>query len=444
MEKNKLDLIFKSYDIRGVFGETLTPIEAFKIGSAFAEFVDSESIIVGHDGRISRFDMLNAVASGIQDYGKEIIYVGMVPTDIVYSLSGLLQKPGIVITASHNPKEYNGLKFCNSGAVPIGEFSGLNKIKEIAQTLNTATIREFNSRVTNEIDLYFDHLNNLVNPEKISKNLKFGIDGGNGAIGSVFERLSKDYQFDFLPLYLDVDGTFPNHPADPSNEENLQDLISLVLKNNLNFGVAFDGDADRAVFVDDLGRVLSGSIMTTIIADYLSRANKNLKVVHNINVSPHALSILKDKNINLFKCKVGHSNIKALMREVDADFGGEHSAHFYYKDNYFADSAIVTLLMFMSIISAEKLKVSDIVNSYNFPPSSGEINFKVNDVSESIDKITKIFEGEFDFLDGISLKTADFWFNVRGSNTEPKLRINIEAKSHGKLKEVLDIISSTI
>ncbi len=444
MEKNKLDLIFKSYDIRGVFGETLTPIEAFKIGSAFAEFVDSESIIVGHDGRISRFDMLNAVASGIQDYGKEIIYVGMVPTDIVYSLSGLLQKPGIVITASHNPKEYNGLKFCNSGAVPIGEFSGLNKIKEIAQTLNTATIREFNSRVTNEIDLYFDHLNNLVNPEKISKNLKFGIDGGNGAIGSVFERLSKDYQFEFLPLYLDVDGTFPNHPADPSNEENLQDLISLVLKNNLNFGVAFDGDADRAVFVDDLGRVLSGSIMTTIIADYLSRANKNLKVVHNINVSPHALSILKDKNINLFKCKVGHSNIKALMREVDADFGGEHSAHFYYKDNYFADSAIVTLLMFMSIISAEKLKVSDIVNSYNFPPSSGEINFKVNDVSESIDKITKIFEGEFDFLDGISLKTADFWFNVRGSNTEPKLRINIEAKSHGKLKEVLDIISSTI
>ncbi len=444
MEKNKLDLIFKSYDIRGVFGETLTPIEAFKIGSAFAEFVDSESIIVGHDGRISRFDMLNAVASGIQDYGKEIIYVGMVPTDIVYSLSGLLQKPGIVITASHNPKEYNGLKFCNSGAVPIGEFSGLNKIKEIAQTLNTATIREFNSHVTNEIDLYFDHLNNLVNPEKISKNLKFGIDGGNGAIGSVFERLSKDYQFDFLPLYLDVDGTFPNHPADPSNEENLQDLISLVLKNNLNFGVAFDGDADRAVFVDDLGRVLSGSIMTTIIADYLSRANKNLKVVHNINVSPHALSILKDKNINLFKCKVGHSNIKALMREVDADFGGEHSAHFYYKDNYFADSAIVTLLMFMSIISAEKLKVSDIVNSYNFPPSSGEINFKVNDVSESIDKITKIFEGEFDFLDGISLKTADFWFNVRGSNTEPKLRINIEAKSHGKLKEVLDIISSTI
>jgi len=441
---NNLDVIFKSYDIRGVFGDTLSLQDAYKIGYSFAEFVDSETILIGHDGRLSNMEMLNAVASGISISGKSVLYVGLVPTDVVYSLSGLLELPGIVITASHNPKEYNGLKLCNSGAVPIGEHSGLLEIKNNIKNIDHGVISNLNLNTSNELDLYFEHIKKLVKPEKVNSQIKFGVDGGNGAIGSIFEDLSTIYNFECEKLYMEVDGNFPNHPADPSNKDNLKEVIKLVQEKKLDFGVAFDGDADRAVFIDDTGKVVSGSMMTTLIADYLSENNDNLKVVHNVNVSPHALSILDSKNISLFRCKVGHSNIKAMMKELEADFGGEHSAHFYYKDNYFADSAILTLLMFMTIISERGEKVSSMFDQYNFPPSSGEINFEVEDVKRSLEKIKTVFTGDFDELDGLSYFDENFWFNVRGSNTEPKLRVNIEAPSQKILDEVLEKISTTI
>ena len=441
---NNLDVIFKSYDIRGVFGDSLTMQDAYKIGYSFSQFVDSDSILIGHDGRVSNMEMLDAVASGISSTGKSILYVGLVPTDVVYSLSGLLNLPGVIITASHNPKEYNGLKLCNSGAVPIGEHSGLLDIKNSIKNIDSGVINNFQLEKNNELDLYFEHVQRLVSPKKINNKIKFGVDGGNGAIGSIFNDLENIYNFNCDQLYMEVDGTFPNHPADPSSKENLQEIIKLVKDNNLDFGVAFDGDADRAVFIDDLGNIVSGSMMTTLIADYLSEKNNNLKVVYNVNVSPHALSLLESKGVSLFRCKVGHSNIKAMMKELDADFGGEHSAHFYYKDNYFADSAILTLLMLMSIITEKGQKVSSMIDKYNFPPSSWEINFTVKDVNDSLKKIKTVFSGNFDELDGLSYFDEKFWFNVRGSNTEPKLRVNIEAFSQKILDEVLEKISTTI
>jgi phosphomannomutase len=389
-------------------------------------------------------EMLNAVASGVSNSGKSVLYVGLVPTDVVYSLSGLLELPGIVITASHNPKEYNGLKLCNSGAVPIGEHSGLLEIKNNIKNIDFGEISNLRLETNDELDLYFQHIQKLVQPEKVSSHLKFGVDGGNGAIGSIFEEISAIYKFNCEKLYMEVDGNFPNHPADPSNNENLKEIIKLVQEKKLDFGVAFDGDADRAVFIDDTGKVVSGSMMTTLIADYLSEKKDNLKVVYNVNVSPHALSILESKNISLFRCKVGHSNIKAMMKELHADFGGEHSAHFYYKDNYFADSAILTLLMLMSIVSERGKKVSSMIDEYNFPPSSGEINFTVESVNDSLEKIKTVFSGNFDELDGLSYVDENFWFNVRGSNTEPKLRVNIEASSQKILEEVLEKISTNI
>ena len=441
---NNLDVIFKSYDIRGVFGDTLTLQDAYKIGYSFSEFVNSDSILIGHDGRLSNMEMLNAVASGISSNDKTIVYVGLVPTDVVYSLSGLLELPGVIITASHNPKEYNGLKLCNSGAVPIGEHSGLLKIKNNIKNIDDGEIYNHHLETKKELDLYFQHIKKLVKPENLNSQIKFGVDGGNGAIGSIFNDLANIYNFDCEELYMKVDGNFPNHPADPSNEENLKEIIKLVHDNKLDFGVAFDGDADRAVFIDDTGKVVSGSMMTTLIADYLSEQNSNLKVVCNVNVSPHALSILESKNISLFRCKVGHSNIKAMMKELEADFGGEHSAHFYYKDNFFADSAILTLLMLMSIISERGEKLSTMIDKYNFPPSSGEINFVVEDVESSLKKIKTIFTGNFDELDGLSYFDDNFWFNVRGSNTETKLRVNIESSSQKILDEVLEKISTNI
>jgi len=444
MTKNKLDLIFKSYDIRGVYGESIDQGIAYKIGKAFAEFVLDETIIVGHDGRVSNIEMLDAFTSGIKSINKKIIYAGLVPTDIVYSLSGLLNKPGAIITASHNPKNYNGLKLCNAGAIPIGENSGLKDIKKLADIEVNVNIEELQNNDKNIVEKYYEHLKNLVSPESISQKLTFGIDGGNGVFGAVFDSLNNIYKFNTKSIYLEVDGNFPNHPADPSDENNLTDLKKLVVDNNLDFGIAFDGDADRGVFIDDLGRVISGSMMTVLISEFLSSKNTQFKVVHNINVSPHALKMMKDKNIELYKCKVGHSNIKKMMRDVDANFGGEHSAHFYYKDNFYADSAILTLLIFMKMLSENNHSISSIIDKYNFPPSSGEINFVVEDIENSIDKIKNIFDGEFDFTDGLSCLNSNFWFNVRGSNTESKLRINIEADNQEILEQVLEKISSSI
>ena len=302
---NNLDVIFKSYDIRGVFGDSLTLEDAYKIGYSFSEFVESDSILIGHDGRISNIEMLNAVTSGITSNGKSILYVGLVPTDVVYSLSGLLNVPGVIITASHNPKEYNGLKLCNSGAVPIGEHSGLLDIKNNIINIDFGEINSFQIKKNNELDLYFEHIQNLVSPEKINTKIKFGVDGGNGVVGSIFNDLTKIYNFNCEELYMDVDGNFPNHPADPSNKENLREIIKLVHDNNLDFGVAFDGDADRAVFIDDVGKVVSGSMMTALIADYLSEKNDKLKVVYNVNVSPHAYLYLSQKECLFLDVKSG-------------------------------------------------------------------------------------------------------------------------------------------
>jgi len=444
MTKNKLDLIFKSYDIRGIYGDSIDQHVAYKIGKAFAEFVTDDTIIVGHDGRVSNIEMLDAFTSGIKSINKEIIYAGLVPTDIVYSLSGLLKKPGAIITASHNPKNYNGLKLCNAGAIPIGENSGLKDIKKLANTNDEIHIEKFQNNDKYIVSKYFEHLENLISPASISQKLNFGIDGGNGVFGAVFDSLNNIYKFNTKSIYLEVDGNFPNHPADPSDETNLTDLKKLVVDNDLDFGIAFDGDADRGVFIDDLGRVISGSMMTVLIAEFLSSQNTEFKVVHNVNVSPHALKMMKDDNIELYKCKVGHSNIKKMMRDVDADFGGEHSAHFYYRDNFYADSAILTLLIFMKMLSENKNKISSVIDNYNFPPSSGEVNFAVEDIDSAINKIESIFEGEFDKTDGLSCLHSDFWFNVRGSNTETKLRINVEADTQEILDQVLEKISSSI
>jgi len=444
VSENKLDLIFKAYDIRGIFGETLTPETAYKIGYAYADFVDSEKIIIGHDGRLSNKEMLNAVASGIKKNNKSILYIGTVPTDVVYSLSGMKDMPGVVVTASHNPKEWTGLKLCNKGATPIGIETGLLEIKNKVANLNIDIDIQNSFEEENIVDSYIEHLNSIVETRNINDSISFGIDAGNGALGSVIEKLENSYNLNFDSLYMDVDGNFPNHPADPSDENNLKELKALVIEKNKAFGVAFDGDADRAVFIDNLGNLISGSLMTAIISDWLNEKKGNLKIVHNVNVSPSVVKYLKEKGITTIRSKVGHSYIKQIMKEEDADFGGEHSAHFYLKENYYADSGIVTLLIFLQILTEKDIKVSELIQRYNFPPSSGEINFEVKSVDESLRKIENSFENSFDKLDGISYFTDNFWFNVRGSNTEPRLRLNAEAKDSEILNEIISKIKNII
>ena len=243
---------------------------------------------------------------------------------------------------------------------------------------------------------------------------------------------------------MEVDGNFPNHPADPSDPANLRELKELVISKNKAFGVAFDGDADRAVFLDDKGNLISGSLMTALVSDWLNEKKDNLKIVHNVNVSPSVVNYLKKNGITTIRAKVGHSYIKQVMREEDADFGGEHSAHFYLKENYYADSGIVTLLIFLQILSEKNVKASELIDSYNFPPTSGEINFEVTSVKESLEKIENSFENSFDKLDGISYFADNYWFNVRGSNTEPKLRLNAEAEDEETLNNLINEITNII
>jgi len=444
VSENKLDLIFKAYDIRGIFGETLTLETAYKIGYAYSDFVDSEKIIVGHDGRLSNKEMLNAVASGIRKNNKSILYIGTVPTDVVYSLSGIQSLAGIVITASHNPKEWTGLKFCNKGATPIGIDTGLLDIKKKVENLDIDIDIHTDFQEENIVDSYIEHLNSIVKPEDLNNSISFIIDAGNGALGSVIEKLKNSYNLNFDELYMDVDGNFPNHPADPSNPENLKELKELVISRNKAFGVAFDGDADRAVFLDDKGNLISGSLMTALVSDWLKEKKENLKIVHNVNVSPSVVKYLEKNGITTIRSKVGHSYIKQVMREENADFGGEHSAHFYLKENFYADSGIVTLLIFLQLLSEKNLKVSELIKSYNFPPSSGEINFEVTSVNESLSKIENYFENSFDKLDGLSYFADNYWFNVRGSNTEPKLRLNAEAEDEQILNHLINEIINII
>jgi phosphomannomutase len=444
VNQNKLDLIFKAYDVRGIYGDTLTLETAYNIGVAFSEFVQSEKIIVGHDGRTSNLEIFNAVATGIKSKNKDVHYIGTVPTDVVYSLSGLLDLPGLIITASHNPKEWNGFKFCNRGASPIGVESGLLEIKKLASKNYALPLVLAESKKEDVTEIYINHLKEIVNPEHINSSIKFAIDGGNGAIGSVIDSLSSKYGLNYEGIYMDVDGTFPNHPADPSNPKNLEELVNLVLEKNYQFGVAFDGDADRAVFSDDKGNIISGSIMTAIISDWLLAKRGGIKVVHNVNVPPSVTSYLNKKGVNLIRSKVGHSYIKQIMRDEDADFGGEHSAHFYLRENFYADSGIVTLLIFLQILSEKNQTPSELISSYSFFPSSGEINFNVKNVDESIAIVQNSFEKEFDTLDGISYFEDDYWFNIRGSNTEPKLRLNAEAKNIEILNELVNKIRNII
>ena len=444
MNENKLDLIFKAYDVRGIFNETITPEIGFKIGAAFASYVDSNEIIVGHDGRISNDEMFAAVSSGIMSVNKKVLYVGMVPTDVVYTLSGIKNLPGLIITASHNPKEYTGMKFCNVGAVAIGQETGLKEIQKLAENFDDDFIISTLPEKQTMNQLYLEHFQKIVDPSEISDKVKFSVDAGNGVLGAIIEDLSKSFSLNFEGLYMEVDGNFPNHPADPSNQDNLLDLKNKVLSQNFDFGVAFDGDADRSVFVDDKGNVISGSMMTCLISDWLFEKKSEIKIVHNVNVQPSVIEYLKNKGIETIRSKVGHSYIKKIMRDNDADFGGEHSAHFYLRENFYADSGILTLLIFLKILSEKNIKSSELVQNYNFKPSSGEINYIVEDVEISLKKIENSFEGEFDKLDGISYFSDDFWFNVRGSNTEPMLRLNAEAINQKTLDNIIEKISNII
>jgi len=438
--------VFKAYDIRGrTDNGELTPELARAVGAAFVELTDARQIAVGWDCRASSPEMSDAMIDGITRRGASVLALGEVPTDVVYYVSGSRSLPGVMITASHNPAEYNGIKLCRAGAAPVGEETGLSDIEKMVSNPENGKASERGSVETLDAsDGYVKHLLGIVD-ESAMDDLRVAVDGGNGMAGAVIEEVFDAIPPTLIGLYLEPDGTFPNHPADPLQPENLVDLIALVKSEKANVGVAFDGDADRAFFIDDLGEPLSGSTTTALIARWFLARQPGATIVHNLITSRAVPEIVTASGGKPVRTRVGHSFIKQVMADTGAVFGGEHSGHYYFAANYRADSGMLAMLVLLQVLSESGKKLSEIRTEVEPYAASGEINIRVDDQKAALRRVTEAFaEAEIDELDGLTISWPDRWFNLRASNTEPLLRLNIEGPDQAAVTELSDKVQAVI
>jgi phosphomannomutase len=439
-----LSNIIKAYDVRGVVPDEFDEDIALRIGAAFAEFVDADEVIVGHDCRLSSPSLREALIDGITGQGTDVRLIGEIPTDLLYFAAGSLSLPGVVITASHNPPQYNGLKFCQPGAAPIGQDTGLLDIRAMAERgVDPSPVR--GTVVHQDLTAgYVDHVVGATEASGIS-GMTVAADGGNGMAGAVLPAVFERIDAELLGLYLEPDGTFPNHPADPLRPENLVDLSALVIERGPDIGVAFDGDADRAFFVDDRAVPLPGSTTTAIIADWFLEREPGSAIVHNLICSRAVPETVEASGGLAVRTKVGHSYIKQVMAETGAVFGGEHSGHYYFRDNYRADSGIMAMLVLLRVLSDAGVPLSELRTRYEPYAQSGEINFRVTDVLAAERAVERAFgDHAADRLDGLTIDLGDRWFNLRPSNTEPVVRLNVEGPDDGAVDELVAEVSQII
>ncbi len=444
--------IFKAYDIRGLAETEITPDFAFRVGLAFARFLEQErepaTIVIGEDMRPSSPILADAFSAGVASNGMDVIRIGLASTDMLYFASGTLNMPGAMFTASHNPAEYNGIKLCKSGARPIGKESGLARIEREVIEGSPISMRSVGRQTRrNMLDDYVQHLLSLVDVTEI-RPLKIVIDAGNGMAGftakPVFERLNVE----LVGLYFELDGTFPNHDANPIDPANLRDLQKAVLKHKADIGLAFDGDADRCFLVDERGEIVNPStLMGLISARELSKYPKS-SVIYNLISSRSVAEIVKENGGTAIRSRVGHSYIKKLMADTGAVFGGEHSGHFYFRDFWCADSGMLAALHAVAALGTQASPLSKILKKYQRYFASGEINSTVSDPVSILARVEESYRNKngvtLDYLDGLTAEADAWWFNLRLSNTEPLLRLNIEAKTQARLKRVGDEVLTLI
>lgn len=440
-----LHSIFKAYDVRGRTDTgDLDADTAERIGSAFARFSGAAEIAVGHDCRLSSPELSRAFAAGVVAQGVDVLDIGEVATDTLYYVSGHRHLPGVMITASHNPPNWNGMKFCREGAAPVGVESGLPEIRDLAEAGVEPSGAPGTIRRIDPIPGYVEHLLGIVDPEQMA-DLRVVADGGNGMAGVALPLIFARLDADLIPLYLEPDGTFPNHPADPLRPENLRALEALMRDVHPDVGVAFDGDADRAFFVDDELRPLPGSTTTGLIANWFLRREPGATIVHNLIVSRAVPEMIRREGGRPIRTRVGHSFIKKVMADTGAVFGGEHSGHYYFRDNFRADSGTLALLVLLQVISEDGRKLSEIRRDYEPYVASGEINFHVADTQAAVEKVALRFDdAEQDRTDGLTAAWRDRWFNLRPSNTEPVLRLNAEATDTGTLDAMLMAVEDVL
>jgi phosphomannomutase len=425
---NGLDTIFKAYDVRGLYPEEIDEDVARRVGNAFAAFTGAERLVVARDMRPSSVPLSAAFIEGATLAGASVVDAGLASTDLIYFAAGRLDAPGAMFTASHNPAQYNGIKLCRAGAAPVGQDTGLAQIKaavaegrlERAATPGTVTQQDL-------VEDFADHVRSFVDVGALSP-MTVVADTANGMGGLIVPRVFEGLPFDLTILFPELDGTFPNHPADPIQPENLRDLQAAIREKSADVGLAFDGDADRVFLVDDQAEPLSGSLTTAIVAKGILDVHPGETVVHNLICSRSVPDIIRETGGMPVRTRVGHSFIKAVMAETGAIFGGEHSGHYYFRDNWRADSGIIAALVVLAQLSKAGVPLSELRKPFERYAASGEINTKVADQKAAMEKVAAAYpDAPKDELDGLSIDAGDFWFNVRPSNTEPLLRLNLEA-----------------
>lgn len=447
---NNLDTLFKAYDIRGVYPDELNEEFARDLGRAFATFVEADTVMVGYDMRTSSVPLSRAFAEGVTATGKNAIILGLIATDMAYFAAGKYNLPVAMFTASHNPSNYNGVKLTNAGAAPIGVESGLRDIRRIVETRAFASVST-PGMITekNVIDDYVAHVFSMIDMNAIEP-YNIAIDAGNGMAGMIVPKIFEHLPCTIVPLYFELDGTMPNHEPNPIDPKNVQELIAVVKREGCDLGLAFDGDADRVFFIDEHGNRISSSLIVSAIAKNILQEHPGATIIYNLvcsNIVPE--TIVQYGGIAVRE-HVGHSYIKATMKKTGALFAGEHSGHYYFLKNYRADSGMIAALMVLELLSQSGKTLSQLLHEFQKYYSIEETNSNVADKHAVIQRLKERYHDAktIDDFDGLTFTYDNFWFNVRASNTEPALRLNLEAETSilrdQKTEEILSLIRTAL
>ncbi|MFC4531589.1 phosphomannomutase/phosphoglucomutase [Sphaerisporangium dianthi] len=447
--------IFKAYDIRGVVPGELDEAAAEAVGAAFTEVLGATAVVVAHDMRPSSVPLSAAFARGVTGRGADVVDAGLGSTDLLYYASGSLGLPGAMFTASHNPARYNGMKLCRAGAVPVGADTGLIEVRDRAAEIlaSAAGPAAGGAGAQGKVarrDLlagYAAHLRGLVDLSD-SRPLKVVVDAGNGMGGHTVPAVLDGLPVELTPLYFELDGTFPNHEANPLEPDNLRDLQKAVLDKGADLGLAFDGDADRCWVIDERGESVSPSAVTALVAVRELARHPGATVIHNLITSKAVPEIIAEHGGVPVRTRVGHSYIKAEMARTGAVFGGEHSAHYYFRDFWYADSGMLAALHVLAALGEQRRPLSELLGRYSRYAASGEINSTVSDQAAAMARVRAAFAGRegasVDELDGLTVSGPDWWFNLRPSNTEPLLRLNTEAADDQLMAVVRDEVLAVV
>lgn len=448
-----LSQLVKAYDVRGVVPDQWDEPMAELFGAAFVQVTGADAIVIGHDMRPSSPGLSRAFARGAAARGVDVTEIGLCSTDQLYYASGAFGLPGAMFTASHNPAQYNGIKMCRAGAAPVGQDTGLSEIRELVESWLDSGAPAFDATpgtITQRDTLedYAAHLRALVDLTSI-RPLKVVVDAGNGMGGHTVPTVFAGLPLDLVPMYFELDGTFPNHEANPLDPANIVDLQKRVPEEGADLGIAFDGDADRCFVVDQHGDPVSPSAITALVASReLAKNGGKGTVIHNLITSWSVPEVVREQGGTPVRTRVGHSFIKAEMARSGAIFGGEHSAHYYFRDFWNADTGMLAALHVLAALGGQDGPLSQLVAEYDRYVGSGEINSTVDDQAGRLAAIKAAYQGRdgitLDELDGLTVTAADWWFNVRPSNTEPLLRLNAEAKDEPTMAKIRDEVLETI